>query len=261
MKPEGITKVPLNVNGHLVSREPMTEISAFVYDIGGEKVTQPMVSELFVSCGMCGEYPKYDVSKEGVKLSGPCADVRGITTTITLDVPSGKIVVDDDLRPLFNGFDRENFADYNSARGQAQVIEAFAEDKCAFGPVGNSCPDLWRTGEDTYIIARKPWAAPGDDWADEGDVPPPEGAEKLAGICTDLWAYSIADYDEWIRRGGVMVGNYKKHLGKVVHEPEQWTTTIVEIPAGSYEFTHHSGELDFDDDADDVVWCDIRKVA
>jgi hypothetical protein len=246
--------VSFHPNGHQVARDPMTEVDVLVLDIGDSPVFMLDRARMSYSCGLCGQFMKERITPEGVYFDEPCPAAEGMTTVIRLEVPSGKIVVDDDLRPLFGNFEDEDFADYNSVLGQAQVVEAYARDKCAYGPVGNSCPGLWKTGEDTYVIARMPY----DD--EDEQVPVPPEAEELASICTDLWAYSIADYDEWLRRGGVLVPKVDKKTGETRMEPESWTTSIVEIPAGTYEFTYHGGELDFDDDADHVVWADIKKV-
>lgn len=242
--------VPFETNGHRVTWLPMATVEVLSLEIGEETHLHLNRAHMSYSCWQCGEFIDPEVTAEAVRVKTTCpVPAEGLTSVIRLEVPSGRIVVDDDMRPLFNGFDHDNLADYNSVLGQHQVIEKFAEDKCAFGPVGNSCPTLWQTDEDTYVIARKPWlTAPDDPWADEDDVPAPEGARKLASVCTTLWAYSIVDYDEWVRRGG---------------DPENLPAMaeIVEIPAGTYEFTHHSGETGFDGDEDDVVWADIKKVA
>lgn len=241
--------VPFDSNGHLLTRKPISEVNVLAIEFPGEEPHLYLDrARMSYSCGMCGSFIDPEVTKEAVRVKDACPASGGITSVIRLEVPSGKIVVDDDMRPMFNGFDHDGFADYNSALGQHQVIEAFAEDKCAFGPVGNSCPALWQIDEGEYIIGRKPWVESLDDpWMDEDDVLAPEGARKLASVCTDLWAYSIVDFDEWVRRGG---------------DPEDLPgmAEVVEIPAGTYEFTHHTNELDFDHDADDVVYADIKKI-
>lgn len=244
--PKAIRKLPLHANGHQVVPSGLPdEVEVFDFsEVPAMQEIPPYVScgSIF-ACGWCGAYPKMRVDGDAVHIDEPCPAAGGITTVIRLEVPSGKIIVADDLRGVYDGFDHDGFASYNSALGQHQVIEAMAELGCAFGPVGNSCPSLWKTGEDTYQIARMP-----QDDEDEY-APVPEGSERLAGIITDLWAYSIADYGDWLAKGGAPV----EELG--------WTVSVVEIPAGTYEFTHHSGERDFDDDADHVVWADIKKVA
>ncbi len=226
----------------------MTEVDVFVFELDGEVHVHMDRSLMSYSCALCGDFIEERATPDAVHFDTPCPAAGGMTTVIRLEVPSGKIVVDDDMRPLFDGFDHDRFASYNSVRGQAQVITATAGDKCAFGPVGNSCPGLWKVGEDAYIIARMPYDDDEDSDTEGEEIPSPADAQRLASICTDLWAYSIVDYDEWVRRGG---------------DPEDMPNMaeIVEIPAGTYEFTHHSGELAFDGDADHVVWADIRKVS
>jgi hypothetical protein len=242
--------VPFESNGHRVSNDDKGRtVQVLSLQVGEETHLHLDRSRMSYSCWQCGAFIDPEVTAEVVRVKTTCpVPADGITSVILLEVPSGKIVVDDDMRPMFSGFDHDGFASYNSVLGQHQVIEAFAEDGCAFGPVGNSCPGLWKVGEDAYQIARMPYGD--DEDAEDFDEPRPvpADAQRLAGICTDLWAYSIVDFDEWVRRGG---------------DPEDMPNIaeIVEIPAGTYEFTHHSGELGFDGDDDHVVYADIRKVA
>jgi hypothetical protein len=163
------------------------------------------------------------------------------TSVITLDVPSGKIIVTDDLRPVYDWRDEEA-GSYNTALGQLNAIRLMAEQGCAYGPVGNSCPSLYRTGPDTYVIAN-----PAFD-EDDGREIIPEGWEGLAWIITDLWAYSAADWEDYLSRGGTEA--CLEHKGKVV-----------DVPPGRYEFTHHTGEAGFDGfAAGTVVFADIRRL-
>lgn len=231
--------LPLHTNGHRVWPETSVDVYEPTYISGS------FLTACLYACAWCGQYPETRIEPDGVYVdNGPCPVAEnGITTVITLNVPSGRIIVDDDLRPVYDGFafEDENTADYNSKLGQAQVIENFAKIGCAFGPVGNSCPGLYRTGPDTYVIANPAY----DAEADEERLP--NGWVRLASICTDVWAYSIADHQDWRDKGG----NPDK---------ETWAD-VVEIPAGVYQFTHHTGEVGFDrDSADDIVFAHIKKI-
>ncbi|MCZ1021106.1 hypothetical protein [Streptomyces noursei] len=182
----------------------------------------------------------FRVVEDAVEVVDPCPYPDGITTTITLDVPSGKLLVTDDLRPVFN-WDDNVIADYNTVLGQAQAVEAMAAVGCAYGPVGNSCPGLYRTGPDSYIIASPRY--------DDDDNPSIPESTRLAGICTNLWAYSLADFEHWKAKGGDPA-----ELG--------WTGTVVDVPPGAYRFTHHSGERGFDSDSlETVIFAHIECVA
>lgn len=224
-----ITRLPLHSNGHLLTRED--EVTVWNHPLIHED--EPYCPDLISrSCAYCDEYPQLRVSEEAVEVMNPCLYPDGITTEITLRVPSGKIIVTDDLRPFYNGFDHDHFASYNSALGQAQVVESMAKLGCAFGPVGNSCPGLYKERRrDHYIIASGMSSR----------------RKELAGIITDLWAYSIADFEDWKSKGG---------------DPDKmgWTESVVEIRPGTYRFTHHTGERGFNHDASKVIFAHIERI-
>lgn len=214
-----IETIPLDLNGH--RGRDQIEVS----EIMGIRSRFDGPSQ----CSMCGQWLKISIGADSASVTNPCALPDGITTTVPLAVPSGRIIVTDDLRPIYRLDDEvaDGFLTYCSAAGQAQYIEAMAGIGCAYGPVGNTCPGLYRT-TDGYVIANS-----GYDEATDQEIRPPEW-ERLAAICTDLWAYSIADYDDWVARGGL-----PKSLGR--------TDTVVTVPAGVYRFTYHGGERAFAD--------------
>ena len=223
--------LPIDQNGHLFTDKQT--VSGINY--GGRLIHSLSAA---ARCAVCSVWADGRIV-EGTFLAcpTPCPYPNGITTTIDLNVPSGEIVVADDLRPIYNGFGDE---DYNTSLGQHQVIEAFAAQGCAFGPVGNTCPGLYRTGPDTYVIA-----SPRYD-EEKGDVVLPDGWTWLAGIVTDLFAYSIADYVDFVTKGG---------------STKDGDISIVEVGAGTYRFAHHTGEQEFDRDAEgDVIFADIERI-
>ncbi|MFD7661234.1 hypothetical protein [Streptomyces sp. NPDC059788] len=219
-----IERLPLHANGHLISRKAEVE----VLRLDGR---EPYVSGTACSCAVCDRQPVFRLTDSAVHVQEPCPYPDSITTKITIDVPSGKLLVTDDLRPVFN-WDDNVIASYNSALGQAQAVEAMAAVGCAYGPVGNSCPGLYCTAPDSYVIASPRY--------DDDDMPSLPESIHLAAICTDLWAYSIADLDHWKSQGGD-----PSALG--------WSGTVVDVPAGAYRFIHHSGERGFDRDGEETV--------
>ncbi|SEM77716.1 hypothetical protein [Streptacidiphilus jiangxiensis] len=227
--------LPLHSNGHLGLAGEGSLVT--VLRAGGEE----RIMGVRHSCAVCGESPQLEVTADAVEVTNACLYPDGITTETTLNVPSGKIVITDDLRGVY-GWDLETIGDYNTAAGQDRAIRSLAAAGCAFGPVGNSCPGLYRTGPDTYVIA-----TPGYD-EDEGDEQL-AGAERIAGIVTDLWAYSIADVDDFTARGGSVAD-----LG--------WTADVVDITPGTYQVIHHTGEAGFDHDAPGaLVFAHIQRIA
>lgn len=227
-----IEKLPLNSKGHRFFYG--NDVSVIRLENGGE----PLVVDI-AYCATCGVYPEFQITEDTVTVQDPCPYPDGITTSITLDVPSGKLIVTDDLRPTYD-WDRNAYADYNTALGQAQVVEAMAAIGCAYGPVSNSCPGLYRTSADTYVIANPDC---------EDDDPSRSEDALLAGICTDLWAYSIADFEHWKSRGGAS-------------DMLNGADTIVDVRPGTYRFTHHSGERGFDAHAPEtVIFAHIERIA
>jgi hypothetical protein len=210
-----------------------------VMDIGG----QPHIIESPSDCWYCGRHLRLKIEDDGIRATNPCEWPDGVTMSIRLAVPSGKLVVDDDLRPIYDGFS-DDFLTYNSLAGQAQVVHAMAALGCAYGPVGNTCPSLYRTGDGTYVIATLAWND--DEDSDEEEIIP-EGWTELAGICTDLWAYSIADHDDFLSRGGSL-------------ESPGDTRSVVEVPAGTYRFTHHTGERSFkENETEPTIYAHIER--
>lgn len=233
----GVKDYPFDANGHVTSHRGDT-IKVITY--GDNEL---FITDHVYDCAMCGRILETVISGEKVQITAPCTLPDGITTKILLDVPSGKIIVTDDLRPVYDGFNDREFAPYNTAMGQAQVVQGYASQGCAYGPVGNSCPGLYRTGEGTYVIA-----SPAYD--DDVDEILPKGWELIAGIATDLWAYSIADFGDWTARGG-----------DVRELEELGYAKVVDIAPGTYEFTHHAMEKGFDGHAEGtVIFAEIRKL-
>jgi hypothetical protein len=232
-----IKTLPLKPNGHQISN--YDEVEVFNFDERGPFV--PSRALIFPECAVCGSRPELLVGDDAVRAQDPCPYPDGITTTVTVAFTSGKIIVTDELRPVYD-WEGETTASYNSALGRDQAIRAMAFFGCAYGPVGNTCPGLYRTAPGKYIIASPEWI---DD--DEDNQSPPQET-CLAGICTDLWAYSIADFEDWKSRGG---------------DPESLkrTASVVDFPPGVYQFTHHTGERGFDHHAGGtVVFAHIERI-
>ena len=235
--------LPLDMRGHLFSRDPIETIDV-LRDL--EFTGDLILGEARMSwrCGWCGVLRDLKIDGDTVRPPEPCPIPDGVTTVTRLAVPSGKIVVYDDLREFYTlPGKEEDYADYNTALGQHQVVEAYATVGLAYGPVSNTCPGLYRTGEDTYTFA-----SPDYD-EDKGDRVLPDGWTHLAWVVTDLWAYCVADLDDFRSKGGVLDTN--RYNG-----PE-----VVDVRPGTYEVTPHTGEKDFDHYADGtVIFADIKRI-
>lgn len=241
-----IRELRLDENGHWLVRKGTETVTVINYP-----PLPPYVLETYSSCASCDTWPRYEVAGDAVRVIDPCPYPDGITSVVEVAFPSGRIIVTDDLRPVFNWRDEhgnDSFASYNTALGQHQAILEMAKQGCAYGPVGNTCPSLYRLpAPGKFVIASPAYSESEDDYGDdEFDLSLP-GAEKLASICTDLWAYSIADYELWRARGG---------------DPStlDWSRRVLDIAPGTYRFTHHTNERAFDHDADELIFANIEKI-
>jgi len=231
MTKRGLTRLPLDQNGH----SHLWEYPTVTVDFD-----EPEPAPLFFirECNHCGVLPTLQITDHAVVAAEPCESPRGITTSMLLPVPSGRIVYTDDLRQFYP-IDSSGFANYNTRFGQAQWVTAMEAAGCAYGWVGNTGPDLWRVGKDRYLIGIPEY--------DDADVLLTQGWERVAPGALGLWAYCVADADDWITRGG--------GPGK----PDQ--ATVVTVTPGTYRFTHHTGEAGFDEHAEGpVVYADIERI-
>jgi hypothetical protein len=194
---------------------------------------------LSMGCGVCGKshYSGLDAVCDGVTLAViercEMADWNG-TTVIELNVPSGKLIVDDDLRELtrlpVGGYD------VNGDKGIQQTTKLYEKAGMAHGFVGNTCPSVYsdKEVEDGFLIANIPEEHE-DAWG-----------KSLAGVCTDLWWYSLIDAEEAKRRA-VAFGLAKtgdEYVAK--HIDSRWERNIIDVKPGLYRLTHYH-----DNDRDD----------
>lgn len=153
------------------------------------------------------------------------------TYTVELAVPSGRIVFADDLRSVIPEADDSGLY-YNTPEGRAVFAQRTIETGVAYGAVGNTSPNLFRDA----LTGALHVANPVYDIADEPVIP--DSWVELGDISTDLWAYSIADADTYVKHGGDL------------NNPH---VTVAEVPAGFYTFTHFSDDPDFDRYASGLV--------
>ncbi|WP_114906841.1 hypothetical protein [Ornithinimicrobium murale] len=200
-------------------------------------------------CATCDAYPEFSqgTDRKTLVAKTSCALPDGIESVVHLDVPSGRIIINDSLWPVYDvGLP---FApSYNAAAGQVLHNEAMAKIGCAFGQVGNSSPSLVRIAPGRYVIASfDPDAGPGEEGHLGGDV------EVLATVCTDLWAYSVADYADYLAKAA---GHSPAELER------QSGATVVDVEPGTYRFRNHAGRADFDLHGGDwpLVFAHIERV-
>lgn len=149
-----------------------------------------------------------------------------------LSVPSGKIIVNDDLREFFGEPEEKSRASYNTTKGVVDMIKGMEQRNVAYGAIGNSCPTLYRTGDNEYAII----PCPQDELEEEGYDSSGEW-EELTVIVTDLWAYSFADYDDYLAHGGEEIYS-NEHRGQ--------TPYVFDVDPGEYVFEYYGLEDEFE---------------
>jgi hypothetical protein len=143
------------------------------------------------------------------------------SVVIEWECKSGKIIVDD----WFSGLSRDPYdklyANINTTVGIIKTIHNFSEKGILHGFVGNSSPGLyWNSEKQILEIGTE------IDW-EETEEPVNKSLREVGHVCTDLWWYSIMDYEEYKKRGG--------------KDNDHWTNNIIEIPKGKYRLTHYYG--------------------
>ena len=283
---------------------------------GGPALEKPIRtdSSCLFKCSVCGEKLALETDGKTLRTVSQCPYPDGPIFDFELNVPSGKLVVANDLRPLF---DFIGDFDINTCVGGMKHSLAMSENGCAQGFVGNTCPGVYRLddnrltvadagrreeemaleahefdgklmrfefvcfdparedhcsgllrdlsrgtpmvlsrqvkGDEVWLTLEGPCSvqsAYDDQHAEivellDYELPPP--GEYVAGICTDLWWYSIVDYDEFVRRYG------EDALG------DRNAETVVVKP-GVYEFRHLYYTLDRDCDDQPQTYTEIKWV-
>lgn len=144
---------------------------------------------------------------------------------VAIEVPSGKLVVENDLRHLFRDvIEAEHLSGQGTAFWMKGHAEAYGKAGLLHGFVGNSCPGVYKLG-DTLYIGNQPWNKEDFDIDSEPYVKYPRiPGKRVAGVCTDLWWYSICDWAEFVRRGGKI---------------DRWGPDIIKVKPGRYILSHH----------------------
>lgn len=177
-------------------------------------------------CSCCEKRERIETNGTSARFSGePCIYPTGNPPfSWEISIPSGNLVVTDDLREVFPQLRSHNV---NRPSGILATIKDAAKQNMATGFVGNTCPSIYKSedGEHKYIIA----SFYGDeDYEEEEGEETVEKQEKtaLASICTDLWWFSICDkvdFEARCKKFNVEPGNLD----------------FMTVKPGVYKFTHN----------------------
>jgi hypothetical protein len=200
-------------------------------------------------CPECGAKLFYVTDGVSLKVEGPpCPCPEGLTETkFTLNVPSGKLVAANDLRQWFPITDDWNI---NYKFGTKKTIEAYAEVGMAHGFVGNSCPSIYRMSDSTINIVSVYEKDEDEENYNDKIISEPvddhlttQYGTKVGGICTDLWWYSVVDFDDFKDRWKKFKGNDKDFEEFLADSCD-----VIDVSPGLYEVIHNMSYNDYGDD-------------
>jgi len=213
-----------------------TQIKALVKAMKGGKRVKPLPIDCGLrDCHVCDQDIKMTFDGKTFRSTTKCPYPNGMPEySIELPVPSGKLVLANDLRDLFE--DEYEEVDLrpgsrgwgfnvNTDMGCRQVFEAYGELGMAHGFVGNTCPGMYRIDKNTLTLSM---IKHDEDYeCIEKEMP----GKRVGGVCTDLWWYSVVDYDDYVKRAGA--------------EPDRYCD-VIDVKPGVYKVTHRTHTFDRD---------------
>jgi hypothetical protein len=246
--PVRIITVPVDLKGHTANERFFTGEDGVVRMKFVDWGILPPEEEMFTdiehgfskSCSNCGGYIGllYDKNtKTAATNLPPCRYTEGLITRTEVEFPAGKILVSDSIPGNWTrAGDVMSDVTYNSKLGQSQTIVNYALHNTAFGPTGNEGLGLYKVKDGHYRVINPGYVD------DTDEVVEPEGC--VASICTDLWAYSIVDYQKWLD-----AGNEDVELN--------WGESVVEILPGRYRFTYYGRRAE-ENYGNYHIYCDME---
>jgi len=186
------------------------------------------------ACTYCAK-DNFQLETDGITvrlLGDTCPVPEGFEPNVwELNVPSGKLVIENGLSNWFPLPEGDLDCDINTIIGCREYSQLHAAIGLSFGFVGNTCPSVVE-GEkkDSYRIANG------------------SSEKELANICTDLWWYSICDYEELERR----LEKFGDHGDRGMSQ-----FTVIDVKPGVYQFNHYD---EADCHATEVLFADFAWV-
>lgn len=184
-------------------------------------------------CGECGNRVYFERVGSTLVAKSECDMPGGIPPyDVLLNVPSGRIVMANDLREMTMV---EGSFNVNTTKGQMDLTRAYAEDGMAHIFTGNTCPGVYEQSEG-YAVALD----------NNSDATASDPGPKRGSICTDLWWYSAMDKDL-----------FEARCAEQSIDPTGLIEVELEVEPGVYAFSDELADRDADGF---VVLSRIRKV-
>lgn len=132
---------------------------------------------------------------------------------------SGRVILENDLRDFF----KEEDYNINSAKGIIQTMKHYADQGMLHGFVGNSCPTFILNKNKGEIIVGMKWNEK------TGKKIMPKGFKEWGWVCTDLWWYSVVDYEKFKKISGLSDDEINNEYN------------VLELERGTWRLEHYYG--------------------
>jgi hypothetical protein len=223
------------------------------------------------SCNSCGREDFYGLYKDdtislyendledGAKTIWNCNAKKSVCNfsegfpeySIEIDIPSGKMVLYNDLRQWFEPFEKEPYKknrykrEYSASSliGQQNSSKVYEEDKSVYLQIGNCACIMYQTDDSKEKFMVGDYGA-FDDIDAEDTTDWPSNYKQVGNVCTDLWAYCVADLDEFEKRAGEDELIHKKDNNYTMDSRDCADVYVVECKPGRYKFTHRYHLID-----------------
>lgn len=223
-KPEVLDDSDELVSAHLFQSSPQ-ETNAILKGEGWVTLPSIMIRYHMHTCPACGESITAETNGQVIRCVSSCKQPNGPPPVEwELNVPSGRMVVANDLRSLFPVLEEYNV---DNCSGIKNTSLEYAQWGLAHGFLGNTSPRVYQVEEGSYKVASTVW--------DEDDKDPLE-TSKVASICTDLWWYSICDFSE-----------FKLRLEHFKAKQKDYRVEVIDVKPGVYRFTQYGPPRGEDD--------------
>jgi len=233
-----IQDVKLDLKGHFgnidksdISKmlEPSLELAKILEKRDFDEFTEKLAHSIrcgTTQCFVCGEYLEISpVGNDRYVLDKPCRVPGGYKEIkIKLNIPSGKLVIANDLRNLVDGC-----PDYYINYDEDKVLTslAYADLGMFHTFLGNTCPRVIQKSTTKLAILSPAY--------DEENYDDTELAGEVGEICTDLWWWCGMDYNY-----------YKQQCKKYGYAEDLFNHFIVELEPGCYEATDYHFMTNYD---------------
>lgn len=162
----------------------------------------------------------------------PVCRALNLSWDFELAVPSGKIILANDLRHAFSKKTREvtDTLSISNKLGMWQHTKAFADLQMIYAFSGNSSPSIFQQGNNITVTN----VDEDECYNEETDLVEYSSlniGEYKGYICTDLWAVTAMDYSTLIE-----VATNNLRIGDAVDYINQCDTVTLDVEPGIYQF-------------------------